>query len=89
MQPGQDHIKYKVMLKPGGYKEMSSILADQKRPRMSPNAGGGGELRGSQPLSTVYTGAQMNFEDLTPYLTYDGDAVVELHIFIAQLSEIN
>jgi hypothetical protein len=31
----------------GGYKEMSSIFADQWRPRnTSPNAGGGGELLG-------------------------------------------
>ncbi len=34
---------------------------------MSPIAGGGGELRGSQPMST---GAQKNFGDLTQYLTY-------------------
>jgi hypothetical protein len=53
---------------------------------MSPNAGG---FAGSQPMNTVYTGAQINFGDLAPYLTYDGDAVVELHICIAQLSEIN
>jgi hypothetical protein len=28
------------------------------------------ELRGSQPMSTA-AGAQINFRDLTPYLTYD------------------
>jgi hypothetical protein len=47
-------------LSSGGYKEMSSFLAD-------PNEGGGlggvGELR-------CALGAQINFEDLTPYLTY-------------------
>jgi hypothetical protein len=33
---------------------------------------GGGEVAGSQPMSTaVYTGAQINFGDLSPYLTYD------------------
>jgi hypothetical protein len=30
---------------------------------------GGGGVAGSQPAST-YTGAQINFGDLTPYLTY-------------------
>jgi hypothetical protein len=41
---------------------------------LSPNAGGGG-VAGSQPMSTAVhrtvTGAQINFGDLTPYLTYD------------------
>jgi hypothetical protein len=34
--------------------------------------GGGGVVAGSQPMSTVqlYTGAKVNFGDLTPYLTY-------------------
>ncbi len=42
----QVHFVKKVS-KSGGYKEMSSIFAAQYRPRnMSPNAGGGGELRG-------------------------------------------
>ncbi len=36
---------------------------------MNPNARGGGGGCGSQPMSTA-TGAQINFEDLTPYLTY-------------------
>jgi hypothetical protein len=41
---------------------------------MSPNVGGGG-VAGSQPMRTaVHTssdiGAQINFGDLTPYLTY-------------------
>jgi hypothetical protein len=37
-------------LEAGGHKEMSSILADQKRPRnMSPNAGEEG-VAGSQPM---------------------------------------
>jgi hypothetical protein len=34
---------------------------------MSPNAEGGG-VAGCQPMR--YTGAQINFGDLTPYLTY-------------------
>jgi hypothetical protein len=45
---------------------MSSILADQKALScMRLNAGGGG-VAGSQ----LYTGVQINFGDLTPYLTY-------------------
>ncbi len=40
---------------------------------MSPNAGGGGELRGlsANEYVQLYTGAQINFGDLTLYLTYD------------------
>jgi hypothetical protein len=37
---------------------------------MSPNAGGGWELRSLSQWVQVYTGAQMNFGDLIPYLTY-------------------
>jgi len=37
---------------------------------MSPNAGGGRELRGLSQWVQLYTGAQINFGDLTPYLTY-------------------
>ncbi len=38
----------------------------------SPNAGGGGGVAGYQPMSTAACvhGAQINFGDLTPYLTY-------------------
>ncbi len=36
---------------------------------MSPNAGGGGGLRGLSQWVQLYTGAQRNFGDLTPYLT--------------------
>ncbi len=54
---------------PGGYKKMSSILADQQRRRIYDPKCGGGWLRG---CCTVYTGAQTNFGDLTPYLTYGG-----------------
>jgi hypothetical protein len=35
-----------------------------------PKCGERGELRGLKPMSTAYKGAQINFEDLTPYLTY-------------------
>ncbi len=53
--------------------KMSSILADQLRPRIWAQMRGGGEVPGSQPMSTAvqYTGAQINFVDLTLYLTYD------------------
>ncbi len=37
---------------------------------MSPNAGGGRELRGLSLWVQLYTGAQINFGDLTPYLAY-------------------
>ncbi len=38
---------------------------------MSPNAGGGGGCRVSaNEYSCMYTGAHINFGDLTPYLTY-------------------
>jgi hypothetical protein len=37
---------------------------------VSPNAGGGGELRGLSQWVQLYTGAQINFGDLTPYLIY-------------------
>ncbi len=38
---------------------------------MSPNAEGeGGELQGLSQWVQLYTGAQINFGDLTPYLTY-------------------
>jgi hypothetical protein len=44
---------------------------------MSPNAGGGGGAAGSQPLSTALHmhGAQINFGDLTPYLTYGRNSI--------------
>ncbi len=35
---------------------------------MSPNAGRGGELRGLSQWVRLYTGAKINFGDLTPYL---------------------
>jgi hypothetical protein len=37
---------------------------------MSPNAGGGEELRGLSQWVQLYTEAQINFGDLTPYLIY-------------------
>jgi hypothetical protein len=37
---------------------------------MSPNAGGGGEFRILSFGVKLYTGAQINFGILTPYLTY-------------------
>ena len=43
-------------LQSGGYKELSSILADQYLPRIRVQmwgAGGGGGVAGSQPMSTA------------------------------------
>ncbi len=37
---------------------------------MNTNAEGGGGVAGSQTWVQLYTGDQINFEDLTPYLTY-------------------
>ncbi len=37
---------------------------------MSPNAGGGGKLRGLSQWVQLYAGAHLNFEDLAPFLTY-------------------
>ncbi len=44
---------------------------------MNPNAGGRG-VAGSQSMSTAVhkAGAQINFGDLTPYLTYEGESPV-------------
>jgi len=50
---------------------MSSILADQKRPRIWAQMQGDGELRGLTQGVQLYTGAQINFGDLTPYFTYE------------------
>ncbi len=50
-----------------GHKQMSSPLADLKRP----NAGrGGGSCGVSANEYSCAQGAQINFGDLTPYLTY-------------------
>jgi hypothetical protein len=37
---------------------------------MSPNAGGGGKLRGLSQWAQLYTGAPINFGDLTQYLSH-------------------
>ncbi len=42
---------------------------------MSPNAEGGGGVQVLSQYVQLYTGAQMNFGDLTPYITYALDAV--------------
>jgi hypothetical protein len=59
---------------PGGYKEMSFILADRKSALVyEPKCGGRGVAAGSQPMSTAVHnahGAQVNFRDLTPFLTW-------------------
>jgi hypothetical protein len=56
----------------GGYKEMSSIVADQYCALVyEPKCGGrGGGVAGSQPMSTAVHRSPTNFGDLTPYLTY-------------------
>jgi hypothetical protein len=51
----------------GGHKEMSSTLAPSY---MSPNAGEGVCGVSANENSCTH-GAQINFGDLTPYLTYD------------------
>ncbi len=55
-----------VSFRAGGYKEMSSILADLPLVYPEPKCGGG-ELRGLSQLVQLYTGVQINFGDLTPY----------------------
>ncbi len=63
---------------------MSSILADQQRPRiinMSPNAGGGVRCGVSANEYSCAYGALINFGDLTPYVTYcskSGPVLIQL-----------
>ncbi len=45
----------------------------------SPNAGRGWELRGVSQWVQLCTGAQVNFGDLTPYLTYDSGPCEQGH----------
>ncbi len=54
-----------------GYKEMSYISADQSRFHIWAQMRGYG--RGLSQWIQLYTGAQIDFGDLTPYLTYDVD----------------
>jgi hypothetical protein len=58
---------------PRGYKEMSSILPNQYSTLVyEPKWGGRGGVARSQPMSIqLYTGAQINFRDITPYLIYE------------------
>ncbi len=58
------------MLIPGGYKEMSPILADHSALVYKPNAGGEGCCGVSANEYSCTQGAQINFGDLPPYLTY-------------------
>jgi hypothetical protein len=56
---------------PGGQKEMSSILAEQYSALVyEPKCGGGG-FRGLSQWVQLWTWAQIEFGDLTPYLTYE------------------
>ncbi len=59
-------LYWSILASYGGYKEMSSILA-------GPNAGGGGGLQGLSQWVQLYTGAQLNFGDLIPYLKVVGN----------------
>ncbi len=52
----------------GGYKVMSSTLADQWRPRMWAQMRGRGVVAESQPMSTAVHRNQKYLGDLTPYL---------------------
>ncbi len=57
---------------PGGYKEMSSVLTDQYRPRMRAQMWRVGWGGGCGVLANEYIcahGTQINFGDITPYLT--------------------
>ncbi len=57
----------------GGHKEMSSIQADQQRPRIGAQMGGGGGGGCAGVSANDYSCAHLaniNFGDLTPYLTY-------------------
>ncbi len=83
----ENNIKILRTYNTGGYKEMSSFLADHAivPSYKIPNAGGwggGGGLRGLCQLVQLYTGAQINFGDLTPYLTY---GTTSLALFIMRL----
>ncbi len=53
---------------------------------MSPNAGAGGELRGLSQWVQLYIGAQINFGDLTPYLTFDCKQTADTLLRPANLS---
>ncbi len=57
-------------LKPGGHKEMSSILAEQQRPRIAQMRGEGGGGCGvtANEYSCAFR-AQINFGDLSLYFT--------------------
>ncbi len=66
LQRKSNHLSQRIT------KRCRHILVDQWAPSyMSPNAGGGGEVRGLSQWVQLYTGAQINFGDLTQYLTYD------------------
>jgi peptidoglycan hydrolase-like protein with peptidoglycan-binding domain len=61
---------------PGGVTKRCRLywLANSALVYVSPNAGGRGALRGLKPTSEavhLYKGAQINFGQLTPYLTYE------------------
>jgi hypothetical protein len=56
---------------------MSSIWLTNSALVYEPRCGGRGGVAGSQPMNTaVYTGAQINFGELTPYLTNGTDTLV-------------
>jgi hypothetical protein len=53
----------------GVYKDMSSFLAHPSAPRIAAQRPGGGGRCGVS--ANEYTGAKINFGDLTPCLTYE------------------
>jgi hypothetical protein len=66
---------------------------------MSPNAGGGGGgrgiagggkggLRGLSQLVHLYTGAQINFGDLTPYFIYGGFIMHDVDMLMTCVGDI-
>ncbi len=65
-QPAQKFLCFQA----GDYNEMSSILPDQKCPRIWAKWGKEGELRGLSHWVQLFIIAQINFWDPTPYLAY-------------------
>ncbi len=86
----------KTLVPAGGYKDMSSIFADQLRPSYtSPNAGGRGVCGVSANeyscAHITWHGAEINFGDLPPYLTYgfqSSDIVQYTSVFVRCLKSL-
>jgi hypothetical protein len=63
-------IQYTMVRLRGLPRDVAYLVRPIAPSYMSPNAGGGGLLRGLSQWVQLYTGAQINFGDLTPYLTF-------------------